>query len=439
MSIYTEFNPNQPPLPLLTDELESFPNLTMRQRMPKMLQDVLADHPDYPLEIAEAVQALLDELVNNDLVSPLNSNAPDAPRWYEAWQPHRDKRWLEIPWFFAESFLYRRLLQATGYFGWPLVAVQQRSPTPQSRAEVEAWEGVDPFLPRKQAELANPVTWQTVQTALQDSTENNATTLGRLFQYCLWGNRADLCYTEVAESAGEGITVQAETSNLLVDDSSAVIAYLSACREISPPSIPPKGGEARQMVQINMICDNAGTEILMDLVLVDYLLRFNWADYLIMHVKAHPTFVSDTTPADLYQTIMALQSQPQPALRELGKRLLQYGERLQVNAESFWNSSHFFWQFPYNIQVELAQSDLVILKGDANYRRLIGDSIVWSPTTPISDAVPYFPTSFVTIRTLKSNGIVGLSPSQVEQLEAQAHSWRVDGQHGVIQAVLQDV
>ncbi|MDM8529383.1 ARMT1-like domain-containing protein [Anaerolineales bacterium HSG24] len=108
-----------------------------------------------------------------------------------------------------------------------------------------------------------------------------------------------------------------------------------------------------------------------------------------------------STPADLYQTIMALQNQNQPALNELGKRLLQYGERLQVNAESFWNSPHFFWQIPYDIQVELAQSDLVILKGDANYRRLIGDSIAWSPTIPLNQAVPYFPTSFVTIRTLK--------------------------------------
>ncbi|MDM8529386.1 ARMT1-like domain-containing protein [Anaerolineales bacterium HSG24] len=115
--------------------------------------------------------------------------------------------------------------------------------------------------------------------------------LGRLFQYCLWGNRADLCYdlhyTKVTESTGGQITVQAETGNLLVDDSLFAIEHLSACRE--------RARSNGQSVQINMICDNAGTEILLDLVLIDYLLRFNWVDRLIMHVKAHPTFVSDTT------------------------------------------------------------------------------------------------------------------------------------------------
>ncbi|MDM8529421.1 ARMT1-like domain-containing protein [Anaerolineales bacterium HSG24] len=191
MTVYTEFNPHQPPPPLLTNEPDSFPNLTMRQRIPKILQDVLTDHPNYPLEITEALQALLDELVNNDLVGPLNSNAPDASLWSEAWQPHRDKRWLEIPWFFAEAFFYRRLLQAVGYFGWPLVTVQLRSPTPQGRAAIEAWEGVDPFQTRKQAELHNLTTWQTVQAALrdtlqtEDNAENDATTLvGHLSCLC---------------------------------------------------------------------------------------------------------------------------------------------------------------------------------------------------------------------------------------------------------------
>ncbi|MFN8455607.1 MAG: hypothetical protein U0401_13230 [Anaerolineae bacterium] len=50
-----------------------------------------------------------------------------------------------MPWYLAEAF-YRRLLEAVNYFG--------------GREETRQWIGLDPYLPRKQAELASPVPWQ---------------------------------------------------------------------------------------------------------------------------------------------------------------------------------------------------------------------------------------------------------------------------------------
>ncbi|KAE9259025.1 hypothetical protein PR003_g34968, partial [Phytophthora rubi] len=77
----------------------------------------------------------------------------------------------------------------------------------------------------------------------------------------------------------------------------------------------------------------------------------------------------------------------------------------------------------------------VIIKGDLNYRRLLGDRL-WPPSTPVEEAVPYFPTAFVSFRTLKSNPIVGIPVDVVEKLEKEDPKWRYNGKRGTIQSVL---
>lgn len=44
---------------------------------------------------------------------------------------------------------------------------------------------------------------------------------------------------------------------------------------------------------------------------------------------------------------------------------------------------------------------MVFLKGDANYRRLIGDRL-WSTDTPFLDVAGYFPARLCALRTLKA-------------------------------------
>ncbi len=175
----------------------------------------------------------------------------------------------------------------------------------------------------------------------------------------------------------------------------------------------------------------------MDLTLVDFLLRYNRVAQITLHVKAHPTFVSDATPADIKMTIAAIKSQTTEDLSRLASRLESYldEQRLLVQADPFWNSSHFFWEIPASLQAQLALARLVIIKGDANYRRLLGDSR-WPATVPIAGVVPYFPAPFVALRTLKSDPIVGLQSGQTEVLDKEDSEWRVNGKRGMIQAVL---
>jgi len=77
----------------------------------------------------------------------------------------------------------------------------------------------------------------------------------------------------------------------------------------------------------------------------------------------------------------------------------------------------------------------VIVKGDANYRRLLGDAR-WPHTTPFAHAIRYFPSPLVVLRTLKAEIIVGLQPGQAEQLQAEDPAWLVNGKRGIIQARL---
>ena len=403
------FDPNHPPAPLLTGELESFAHYTITTRIPAILATVLADHQDfYPPKIVAQLRELQHEIVEDQPLRPLITQAPDAVHWANAWAVHRGQTWHNIPWYFAEAFFYRRLIEAVDYFG------------------AAPWAGLDPFLTPKQAELAGETAWRVLLAALQAAGEQSMASLRTLLHFCLWGNRVDLSYLQVAQAAGRQIVIEHETVNLLVDDTELVVAHLQILGNRTP-------SERR----IDFICDNTGTELLTDLALADFLLAGEWAAQVVLHVKFHPTFVSDTIVADVDLTLAAMQAQSEPVCAALAHRLIHYLAlgKLVVRADWFWNSSHFFWQIPALLQAELAQAQLVIIKGDANYRRLLGDSR-WPTTVAASAAIPYFPTALVALRTLKSEPIVGLQPGQAVTLDQADSAWRVNGKRGLIQAVL---
>ncbi|NLX43146.1 MAG: protein-glutamate O-methyltransferase family protein, partial [Chloroflexi bacterium] len=79
-------------------------------------------------------------------------------------------------------------------------------------------------------------------------------------------------------------------------------------------------------------------------------------------------------------------------------------------------------------------SDLILLKGDVNYRRLLEDRD-WPPTTDLAEVTRYMPAPFVTLRTLKAELVVGLAPGLAESLAAEDPDWLVNGERGVIHYV----
>lgn len=407
---------NNIPSPLLTSEPGSFAQNTIATRKPAVIRRVLTDHANqYPPEIVAALEALLAEIEERKPIEPLRTTAPDGPDWAAAFQPHAGKTWFDIPWYFAETFLYRRLVEATGYFG-------------SDNEAVNRWQSIDPFLPQKQAELASDTPWQVLAAALTHSNDNTDPSFHVMLHHTLWGNRVDLSYNKVAEDSGRDIAIEQELANLLVDDSTAVIRHVQQL-------IVQRTGKPRR---IDFICDNSGTELLLDLALADYFLCFGWLQQVTLHVKFHPFFVSDATPTDVEMHLAAIAARTEPPLvADLGRRLQRYQAegRLIIRDDIFWNSPRFFWELPDTLRSELAQAQLVVIKGDANYRRLLDDSR-WPTATPLADIVTFFPAPFVCLRTMKSDPVVGLAKGQAEALNAEDPQWRVNGKRGMIQALL---
>lgn len=76
---------------------------------------------------------------------------------------------------------------------------------------------------------------------------------------------------------------------------------------------------------------------------------------------------------------------------------------------------------------------MTIVKGDANYRKLVGER-KYAVDASFAQCVAYFPCAHVcALRGLKCDLVVGV-PQDVAQRQQQMHAdWRVDGTRGVIQ------
>jgi hypothetical protein len=209
-----------------------------------------------------------------------------------------------------------------------------------------------------------------------------------------------------------------ETEDFLTDDRGA--AVLACLRGTGP---------------LHVIADNAGTELTLDLALADFALT-HLDTPVVVHVKVHPTFVSDATTEDVLSFLglggdQRFEPRSTPAVAFV-KRLgdaVQSG-RLELAAHPFWNGPASLWELPAEHTERFTGARLAVLKGDANYRRAVNDA-VWPPETPFRDVLAYFPAPLLALRTLKSDPIVGLPMGRARELDERDPTWRVNGKRGV--------
>lgn len=364
---------------ILSDVPGSFSWAVFHERHPELVRRLLAALPYGPAERA-AVQRLLTESTTGT-IAPLGEHAHDHEQWQQWGQELYGLPWGRAPFLWAESYFYRRLLDATGYFG------------------PGAWQGIDPFAPFKNAELA----------AMDDDFAAVGKPHQDLLSAALWGNQADLGFQLTA--AGGPISTR-----LLADDSAQLRSTLA------------DGG------RICLIADNAGRELLPDLVLIDHLLTEGPADEVALYVKPQPYFVSDATTADVLAIVERLRTAPEHPAELLGRRLWQAlsNGTLTIRTHPFFCAPLPYHHLPTDLRTELTGATLTILKGDLNYRRLIGDQL-WPPTTPFTETTAHFPTPVAALRTLKSEPVVGLRRPTVTELDTTGTPWRTSGRYALIQ------
>ena len=106
--------------------------------------------------------------------------------------------------------------------------------------------------------------------------------------------------------------------------------------------------------------------------------------------------------------------------------------KLVLGSDPFFSGGMLYSRMPRELAAELSQSDLIIFKGDLNYRRLVGDNY-WPFETKTSSIVNYLRSDILISRILKSEVMVGLESGAIPHREKT--DWMFNGTFGQIEFV----
>lgn len=373
-------------------------------------------------KLAEAVENLRKELREaaplKYPVKPADDASSERKLEYETWceilKPHigNKETWLSAPWMVAEFYVYRSLMDCLGYWD-----------------ESSPGYGYDPFDKQKDAGLVSST--KSAEAILKRIPTLPASDEGQqvAFSMALWGNKMDLSLWPADAGSNKDVfseVLAAAHENLLHDDSEILSEWCD--------KLIAKGGGA-----VDIIVDNAGFELVTDLAVGQYLIESKIAKTVTFQLKSHPTFVSDALEKDLIATVeyyTKLSEVEYPNARAAGlkwKSYLQSGQ-WKCQEHMFWVQGWPMWKMQDSLYQDLQQRcDLAIVKGDANYRRLLGD-LDWDySAASFEDVVgAYFPCPVLALRTLKAEIGCGMDKEQVERASSLDKNWLVNGRFGVI-------
>ncbi|TRY57055.1 hypothetical protein DNTS_023958 [Danionella cerebrum] len=422
----------------------SFAYLTVRDRLPTILTkviDTLHRNKDNFLKEygEEGIQAekraisflskLRNELQTDKPVLALTDGVGDTEAWNEYLSRQQELMdngelvsWFKSPWLYVECYMYRRIQEAL-YMNPPM-------------------HNFDVFNEGKtQSFFESQLAIKLLCTYLQELITNmeNVTEIKlrenflKLLQVSLWGNKCDLSISAGRDNSQKSSPIDSLPdlqSFILVDDSSMVWSTL-----VAPQGSGPLG---MKHSTVDIILDNAGFELVTDLVLADFLVSAGLAKKIRFHGKSIPWFVSDVTKLDFDWTIRQTMAANHKCMSASGvqwKHFMKEGT-WTYHDHPFWTQPHEFCDMEVDAEDlyrTLQTSDLILFKGDLNYRKLTGDR-KWAHTVKFNQALRGFqPAPLCSLRTLKADVQVGLKPGQAEGLCSQDSNWMTNGRYAVIQ------
>jgi damage-control phosphatase, subfamily III len=245
-------------------------------------------------------------------------------------------------------------------------------------------------------------------------------------EICLWGNATDLSlltsltYEDIQKLQGSEAR-KASEKNILINDLEAAYGVLKKAKN-----------EGRE-INVDIVLDNAGFELYVDLILAGFLLSAGLATSVVLNAKAIPWFVSDVVAADFAALLSALADPqgfystpsdddvhagktPQPLSRKEVEDLSFLFEnwstfhaegQLILRNNRFWTEGGSFWRLPATaprLYEDLKESELVIFKGDLNYRKLTCDVSSRSSFCVFSDEEGYLGSHYTICRCYWSPG-----------------------------------
>ncbi|KAI8895352.1 hypothetical protein BC833DRAFT_529539 [Globomyces pollinis-pini] len=401
----------KPPVNLLSGSVTgSFAYLTVKDRLPHILTKVIdalsrqLNSDTYPPKVLKDIISDIAELKYN---LTRNRKLPESN--HPLWKPSLEeievskRTWFDAPWLLIECYMYELLNQIVSTrcqeipkkldIFWDLKVQSFKETLPQMR------------IISKQSQL------------IWEANSFNPATLSKLIELIiLTNNQADLSLS--LEDTSKAIN---SSKNLVVNDLGKVVDLLMNVNK-----------------QITFVLDNSGFELYSDLCLAEYLTKHTTIT-VILECKNNPWFVSDTTMNDFQFLLESFDVES----TELQRQSTQWkawldSKRWIIRSNEFWTCPLSFWYLPQQSDLfqSLSQSEVIIFKGDLNYRKMVYDGN-WPVTTQFADAIgplahSKFP-PFVMLRTCKSDTCVGLSANQEHELPALDKDWMVNGKFGLVQ------
>lgn len=421
----------------------SFAYLTIRDRLPTILTKVIdtihrnknkffEEYGERGIEAEKQTIALLSKLRNelqtDKPVLALTDGLPDTESWNQYLQRHQslqgDKEsvsWFKSPWLYVECYMYRRIQEAL----W-------LNP-PISDYDVFNEGKTQSFFESQKAVMILCTYLEGINT--EELSENHLFEhFNKLLQVSLWGNKCDLSISAGQDNSQKISPIDSLNSLqpfILVDDSNMVWSTLSSTQRPGQPGKTTAG-------RVDIVLDNAGFELVTDLVFADFLVSHGLVREVHFHGKCFPWFVSDVTANDFQWTIRQTMAANH---KWMSKRGFQWQTYLKEGVWAYHD--HPFWTQPHefcdmeaeapDLYATLQGADLLLFKGDLNYRKLTGDRD-WNHTVGFDIALRGFgPAPLCSLRTLKANVQVGLQPGQGEKLLSQEQDWMTSGKYAVIQ------
>lgn len=432
------------PEPFKTSDNGTFGEFTATQRWPTIIQNAI-DDMNTELQsqsgeckkqgetIAAQLAELRDEVAGNAPLRPFTHReteiaaVPSCFNEYLADSRHLGATWFNAGWLFTEVYMYRRMNVL--FKTHPL------------------WTQFDIFNRLKQStfhsslhgvvELA--LRYKNLRLQLDKlSTQHDDETLRILFKefidISLWGNATDLSLLtnatleDIKSIQGAQARKNAESKIVIDDTAKAWDALL----------------KARTTARVDFVLDNSGFELYADLMLAAFLIHSNLVKNCVFHGKDIPYMVSDTMRKDFSALLEDLEdtkffpTDDQASREALDvfaqdiRKLVKDGQ-LEFRADPFWTTDLDYWNLDPSetkyhgaqLHSDLVKSNLVIFKGDLNYRKLTGDR-KWPRTTPWTEAIGPLATNGITLlslRTCKADVQVGLPEGLDEKL---SHAWEKD-------------
>jgi hypothetical protein len=354
----------------------------------------------------ERMSQLRYELTTDKPFRAVDKTGDDHEMWNQSYQELLEKigvqncTWFKGPWLYAECYLYRRIREALL--------------TCKTDLKYQ-----DPFEEYKlDTYKHNQKSTHDLISSLCPLDENEKSDFNLLtnrfrviMEALLWSNKNDL-------SLSSGNDVSSKLHNLielldsfkdkiLCDNTTQVWTFLNELKQ--------RKGSNEKPIRVDIVLDNCSIELVSDLILCDFLLRNEYVDLIYLHAKPYFWFISDVTKHDFDHLFKELQSSNSLVINRFLTRIknaLKAGKIILQHDDQFWNSPyslHDMERVAPKLYSDLkTNSSLVFLKGDLNYRKLIGD-LNWPFETPLINAIHTFkPTSLCAVRTIKADLIANI-------------------------------